>query len=164
MVRIAGVIKESIVDGKGLRLVVFTQGCPHNCKGCHNPETHETGGGYSCSAQTIVEEFLKNPLLAGITFSGGEPILQAKELLPVAQAVVQAGKDCVLYSGYTFEELTAMQNQDVTQLLSLCSWLIDGRFIAEQRDLSLPFRGSRNQRIIDLPKTLAQGSIVLAQA
>ena len=163
MIRIAGIIKESIVDGKGLRLTVFTQGCPHRCEGCHNPQTHDVAGGYDCPAETIIAEFRNNPLLAGITFSGGEPVLQAKELIPIAQAVTAAGKNCVLYSGYTYEELLSMQNPDVMELLSLCSWLIDGRYIAAERDLTLSFRGSRNQRIIDIPATLEAKQIILAQ-
>lgn len=163
MLRIAGVIKESIVDGRGIRFVVFTQGCPHRCKGCHNPDTHDMAGGYDCSAETIISEFLKNPLLAGITFSGGEPILQAEKLIPIARAVVEANKDCIIYSGYTFEQLISMNDPAIIELLSLCSWLVDGRYIEEQRDLRLTFRGSRNQRIIDLQKSFAANSVVLVE-
>ncbi len=156
MIRIAGVVRESIVDGNGLRFTLFTQGCPHACKGCHNPETHDFNGGSLVLAEKIIEEIKKNPLLSGITFSGGEPILQAAELLPVARAVVEMGLDCVIYSGYTFEQLMEMQDSDVNELLSLCSSLIDGKYVEEERDLLLKFRGSRNQRIIDLKEALVR--------
>ena len=161
MVRISGVVRESIVDGKGIRFVVFTQGCPHHCPDCHNPQTHDLSGGYECSTQKIIDEVAKNPLLAGITFSGGEPIMQAEKLIPVAKAVNAMGKDCVIYSGYTYEELKELQDENVNTLLSLCSFLVDGKYINSQRDLTLAFRGSRNQRIINLPKSLAIGSPVV---
>ncbi len=156
MIRIAGVVRESIVDGIGLRFTLFTQGCPHGCKGCHNPQTHDFNGGYLVEWEKIYNEIEKNPLLAGITFSGGEPILQAKELIPLAEAVVNLGKNCTIYSGYTYEELLAMEDEDINRLLSLCTVLIDGKYIEEQRDLLLEFRGSTNQRIIDLTKVLVR--------
>ncbi len=159
MIRIAGVVRESIVDGNGLRFTLFTQGCPHACKGCHNPQTHDFNGGSLVLAEKIIEEIKKNPLLSGITFSGGEPILQAAELLPVARAVVEMGLDCVIYSGYTFEQLMEMQNSDVNELLSLCSILIDGKYVEEEKDLLLKFRGSRNQRIIDLKEVLVRKNV-----
>lgn len=150
MLKIAGIIRESIVDGAGLRFVVFTQGCPHRCPGCHNPQTHDPNGGYEISIERILEEFSKNPLLQGITLSGGEPFLQASELIPLAQAVRAMGKDVVIYTGYTLEQLTAMHDPSVDKLLSLCDTLIDGRFILAEKDLTLTFRGSRNQRIINM--------------
>lgn len=154
MVRIAGVIKESIVDGPGIRLTLFTQGCTHGCRDCHNPQTHALDGGYECSAAKIIDEVSKNPLLSGITFSGGEPILQAKQLVEVAKGVTNIGKTCFVYSGFTFEQLLEKNDADVIELLSLCDYLVDGLYIAEQRDMMLHFRGSRNQRIIDLKASL----------
>lgn len=150
MLRIAGVIRESIVDGNGLRFVVFTQGCKHNCKGCHNPQTHDLNGGYLIEQEKILAEFFKNPLLKGITLSGGEPFLQAKELIPIAKAVKESGKDVVIYTGYTLEELKKLDDRAINELLSYCDTLIDGRFVLAERDLTLTFRGSRNQRIIDM--------------
>ena len=161
MIRIAGVIRESIVDGKGLRFTLFTQGCPHRCKGCHNPETHDINGGYDISAEKIIAEFNKNPLLAGITFSGGEPMLQAKELIPVAKAVTEKGKNCWIYSGWTFEELLSKNDESINKLLSLCEVLVDGKFIEEEKDLNLLFRGSKNQRLIDLTKSLKENYAIL---
>lgn len=149
MLRIAGVIRESIVDGEGLRFVVFTQGCPHHCEGCHNPQTHDVNGGYLIEQEKILTEFFKNPLLKGITLSGGEPFLQAKELTPIAKAVKDSGKDVVIYTGYTLEQLETMGGE-VNELLHYCDTLIDGRFVLKERDLTLTFRGSRNQRVIDM--------------
>ena len=163
MLRIAGVIRESIVDGPGLRFVVFTQGCTHNCEGCHNPATHALDGGYEINADRILTEFFKNPLLKGITLSGGEPFLQAGELVPIAKAVKAGKKDVVIYTGYTLEALRAMNNDDVNELLSYCDVLVDGPFILAQRDLTLTFKGSRNQRIIDMNETRKQGKIVLLE-
>lgn len=149
MLRIAGVIRESIVDGEGLRFVVFTQGCPHHCEGCHNPRTHDVNGGYLIEQEKILTEFFKNPLLKGITLSGGEPFMQAKELIPIAKAVKEGGKDVVIYTGYTLEQLETMGGE-VKELLRYCDTLIDGRFVLAERDLTLTFRGSRNQRVIDM--------------
>lgn len=161
MLRIAGVIRESIVDGPGLRFVVFTQGCPHLCKGCHNPATHALDGGYEISHERILTEFFKNPLLKGITLSGGEPFLQPLELLPIAKAVREGGKDVVIYTGYTLEQLMNMDDENTKELLSYCDILIDGPFILSQRDLTLTFKGSRNQRIIDMNATRKSGEITL---
>ena len=163
MLRIAGVIRESIVDGPGLRFVVFTQGCTHACEGCRNPATHALDGGYEITSDRILTEFFKNPLLKGITLSGGEPFLQAHDLVPIAQAVKEGKKDVVIYTGYTLEALRAMNNDDVNELLSYCDVLVDGPFILAQRDLTLTFKGSRNQRIIDMNETRRQGSIVLLE-
>ncbi|MFR8316891.1 MAG: anaerobic ribonucleoside-triphosphate reductase activating protein [Catenibacillus sp.] len=150
--RISGIVEESIVDGPGLRFVVFTQGCPHHCKGCHNPQTHDFNGGEERDVRAIFEMFMENPLLSGITFSGGEPFVQPQPLCILARLVKGAGKNIVVYSGYTFEQLKAMgeKNPAVLELLGLCDTLIDGPFIEEQKDLDLLFRGSQNQRIIDL--------------
>lgn len=160
MLRIAGAIKESIVDGPGLRFTLFTQGCNHGCKGCHNPQTHNINGGYDIEEEKVIESFKSNPILAGITFSGGEPIMQAGKLIPIAKAVVNMGKNCWIYSGYTFEELIKM-DKDVLKLLSLCDVLVDGPFIMEEKDLTLLFRGSKNQRLIDLKKSMAENQVIL---
>ena len=119
MIRICGVVRESIVDGPGLRFVLFTQGCPHHCPGCHNPESHALDGGYEVTAEKVLEEFKKNPLLKGITLSGGDPILQAGELVGICREVHAMGKDVMTYTGYTYEELLEMQKTDegIRQLL-----------------------------------------------
>ncbi|MBR4878671.1 MAG: anaerobic ribonucleoside-triphosphate reductase activating protein [Clostridia bacterium] len=163
MLRIAGVIRESIVDGPGLRFVLFTQGCTHNCEGCHNPATHALDGGYEIEAERVLTEFFKNPLHKGNTLSGGEPILQARDHIPIAKAVREGKKDVVIYTGYTLEALRAMNNADVNELLENCDVLVDGPFILAQRDLTLTFKGSRNQRIINMNETRKQGEIVLLE-
>ena len=161
-IRLAGVVRESIVDGPGIRFAVFVQGCPHHCPGCHNPQTHDPEGGYDCELQKILDAFDKNPMLRGITLSGGEPFEQAERLLPLAKAIVERGKDVVAFSGYTFEELMKKSEQTpaVRELLSLCCLLIDGRFILAERDLTLRFRGSRNQRLLDPVASIQKGEAV----
>lgn len=163
MIRICGVVRESIVDGPGLRFVLFTQGCPHHCPGCHNPESHSMDGGYDVTAEKVLEEFRKNPLLKGITLSGGDPIVQAGELVEVCRGVHALGKDVMTYTGYTYEELLEMQKTDdgIRQLLEETDTLVDGRFVLAQRDLTLIYKGSRNQRVIDLNRTRAEEHIVL---
>ncbi|MBR6700392.1 MAG: anaerobic ribonucleoside-triphosphate reductase activating protein [Firmicutes bacterium] len=160
--RISGIIRESIVDGPGMRFVVFCQGCPHRCEGCHNPQTHDFDGGNMCSTDKLIEEIKKDPLLKGVTFSGGEPFCQPEELCILADDILAMGLDIISYSGYTFEELLEMgtKNPKVTELLNKCDILIDGRFELEKRSLALPFRGSSNQRIIDVKESMKQGRAV----
>lgn len=164
-IRVSGIIKQSVVDGPGLRLVVFTQGCPHRCQGCQNPETHDFEGGQDIPVEEILNELDKNPLLKGVTLSGGEPLCRAKELLPLAKGAKQRGKDIVCFTGYTLEELLELMKQDqsLAELLALIDLLIDGRYDRDQRDLTLRFRGSRNQRVLDLLASLERGAAVLAK-
>lgn len=159
--RIAGTIRDSIVDGPGLRYVIFTQGCPHHCPGCHNPQTHDFAGGREADTEKLLEEILKDPLSAGVTFSGGEPFCQAEGLLPVAEAVKAAGKHLMIYTGYLLEELLAMKDPAVQELLALTDILVDGPFLLEKKNLTLSYRGSENQRVIDLGKSRDEGRIVL---
>lgn len=151
------------MDGPGIRFTVFVQGCPHHCEGCHNPETHDFSGGSDMSSDEILTEFKRDPLLAGITLSGGEPFCQAEALCPLAEGVKAMNKNVVAYSGYTFEELLRLskENPAILRLLQSCNLLVDGRYIQAQRDLTLRFRGSSNQRILDVPKSLEIGSAVL---
>lgn len=150
--RISGVEPESIVDGPGFRYVIFTQGCPHHCPGCHNPQTHDFAGGKVADIPAILAEIQSDPLLQGVTFSGGEPFCQPAPLCAIARAVKGMGKDLVVYSGYTLEQLLERGKEDpaVLELLHLCDTLIDGPYIQAQRDLTLRYRGSANQRVIDL--------------
>lgn len=164
-IRIAGIIRESIVDGPGIRFTIFSQGCPHNCEGCHNPETHDVKGGYDCSIEKILGEIDKNPLLTGVTFSGGEPMCQPDEFLTLAQEIKKRSLDIVIFSGYTFEELQIMaeSNPSIGELLLLTDYLIDGKFVLAEKDLALSFRGSKNQRYIDMNLTRKKENIVLAE-
>ena len=148
--RLFGITPESVVDGPGLRLVIFTQGCPHQCPYCHNPESWASNGGKEFSVRQIIR-FLKQQKKnkRGITFSGGEPFLQASELAQVALAAHQMDWDVVTYTGYTYEQL-ADGDDDTNVLLSASDILIDGKYIHELRDIGLQFRGSSNQRVIDI--------------
>ena len=160
---IAGIVPESIVDGKGIRYTVFVQGCPHHCPGCHNPQTHPFEGGKVRSVKKIFEEFQKDPILKGITFSGGEPFCQPGPLAELAKLVHSVGKDVTVFSGWTYEELTAKHDPDTDALLAETDVLIDGRFVEELKNLELSFRGSENQRVIDMKKTREQGAVVLLE-
>ena len=150
--RICGIEPESIVDGPGFRYVIFTQGCPHHCPGCHNPQSHSFDGGYLMDCDTLLDQMRENPLLAGVTFSGGEPFCQPRPLIYIAEQVKKMGKNVFAYSGYTIEELLkkAKKEPDLLSLLRLCDTLVDGRYVQALRDLSLQFRGSSNQRIINV--------------
>lgn len=159
--RIAGIQKDSIVDGPGIRYVIFAQGCPHHCPGCHNPETHDPQGGREADVEEILAQITSNPLVSGVTFSGGEPFMQAEALVPIADKVKAVEKNLMVYTGYWYEELIQMKGNGVEQLLCLADFLVDGPFLLSERDLTLPYRGSRNQRVIDMEKTRRAGKIVL---
>ncbi len=164
--RLCGISKESFVDGPGIRFVVFTQGCPHHCPGCHNPQTHGFSGGETWQVDDLFELMGKNPLQEGITFSGGEPFSQAQALSLLAQKIKGAGMNLWIYTGYTYEELLQMSQEDegVKALLDKTDVLVDGRFILKQRTLGTPFIGSQNQRLIDVPKSLKAGGVILWEA
>lgn len=158
--QVAGIVNDSITDGPGLRLAVFLQGCLRKCKGCHNPETQPLEKGTKMSVQSIIDKIKANPLLQGVTFSGGEPMLQAAQLTELAKAVKAQNLELAIYSGYTFDELLAQDNPDITNLLKLADVLVDGEFVLEKRTLALKWRGSTNQRIIDLTETFRQNKII----
>lgn len=160
-IRIAGIVQESIVDGPGFRFTVFTQGCFHDCPGCHNPLTHDPNGGREASVESLVEAMRKNSLLDGLTLSGGEPFLQAESCAHLADAAHGMGLNVWAYSGYTFEELYA--DEAKMNLLRACDVLVDGPFILAQRTLEKRFRGSKNQRVIDVKQSLERGEVVLKE-
>jgi anaerobic ribonucleoside-triphosphate reductase activating protein len=152
LLRIAGVDEESVVDGPGVRMTVFTQGCTHHCPGCHNPHTHDPAGGEWADTEELLARFRAKPLLSGLTLSGGEPLLQAQAAAALACGVKALEKNVLLYSGYTLEELRELsrEDEDVARLLAHTDILIDGPYIEAERDIGLAFRGSRNQRIIQM--------------
>lgn len=161
--RIAGTVNDSIVDGEGYRYTIFTQGCPHGCPGCHNPQTHDFLGGREAEPDKLLRDVLANPLLEGVTFSGGEPFCQAAVLAGLAAQLHENGLDIWCYSGYTYEQLTGCRQQAVRHLLQQVDVLVDGPYLEAQRDLTLSFRGSSNQRLINVPASLKCGSVVLYQ-
>ena len=156
-IRIAGLVPESFVDGDGIRFAIFMQGCRRNCAGCQNPETHALDGGRLVDTNEIISAIKKNPLLDGITLTGGEPFLQVDAANELARATKNLGLNVWCYTGYTFEDLPP----ETSTLLENIDVLIDGESILSLRDLDLQFRGSRNQRIIDIKKTREQNKIVL---
>ena len=159
MLELSGIAGDSIVDGPGIRTTVFAQGCPHHCPGCHNPETWEFGIGTPMEEERIVDIVRSNPLCRGVTFSGGEPFAQAEGFARLARLLKEKGYEVASYSGYTFEQL--LQGTEAQKkLLSVVDILIDGPFIQAQKSLELVFRGSKNQRILDVPKSLAAGLAV----
>ena len=150
--RLAGIKECSFVDGPGLRFTVYTQGCPHKCKGCHNPGTHDPNGGYDYGIDKLAAEVIKNGY-DKITFTGGEPFYQAAALATTANIIHRKmHAEILLYSGYLCEDLLEFAETDPgTRALLTCSnFLIDGKYNEDERDLNLPFRGSRNQRIFDI--------------
>ena len=160
-IRLAGIEPESIVDGPGYRLAVFVQGCPHGCPGCHNPGTHDPAGGRLSDTAEIIAQLGKNPLVRGVTLTGGEPMMQAAALCEVAAAARQKGLSVWCYTGYTLEALARENNPDRMRLLGLVDVLVDGPYIAHERSLDLLYCGSRNQRLIDMPATLSAGEVRL---
>ncbi len=160
--RIAGTVNDSIVDGPGLRLAIFTQGCPHHCKGCHNPQTHDFEGGNDVTLESLLEMLKSDPLLDGVTYSGGEPFCQAKQLYELGLEVKKLGMNVITYTGYTFEYLMEHSDDEncYGKLLSVTDYLIDGPFELDKRNILLKFRGSSNQRILDVKKSLQQKKAV----
>ena len=159
MLDLSGIVSDSIVDGPGIRTTIFSQGCPHHCKGCHNPETWAFGCGTQMPVEDIVDIVKSNPLCRGVTFSGGEPFSQAAGFAKLAALLKELGYEVASYSGFTFEELLE-GTEDQKKLLENIDILIDGRFILAEKSLEIAFRGSRNQRILDVKKSLAEGKAV----
>ena len=157
--RIAGIANDSIVDGPGLRFAVFTQGCPHHCPGCHNPQTHDFEAGREADTEEILAMIRKNPLLDGLTLTGGEPFCQAEACTALARSAHAMGLNVWCYSGYSFEELLHGR-EEWRMLLENIDVLVDGRFRIEERSLECRYRGSSNQRLIDVSSSLASGQVV----
>lgn len=164
-IRVSGVVDDSVVDGPGIRLALFTQGCSRRCPGCHNPETWDYDGGYLATPDQLMEQVWANPLLSGLTLTGGEPFDQAAALLPLLTRlhVEKPGLNVWAYSGYLFEELLAgVPSASARGLLEAVDVLVDGPYLEGLRSLELRWRGSANQRVIDVPASLAAGVVVAA--
>lgn len=159
----APILRDSIVDGEGLRTVIWFQGCPHHCPGCHNPNSHDFNGGYKKLITEVTAEINNLKIQDGITFSGGEPMAQPEALLLIAKNAKERGLNIWCYTGYTFEQLIEMSksNKIYTEVLNFIDVLVDGRFELSKKSMNLKFKGSSNQRTIDVKKTLKKGSVVL---
>ena len=159
--RLAGTIGESIVDGPGLRFVIFAQGCPHHCAGCQTPQTFDPNGGYEEDSEKILKEIKSNPLLQGVTFSGGEPFMQARRFAELAEKIHDMNLNVMVYTGYLFEDLLATDKRDARNFLQNIDILVDGPFVKEKKNLLLKFKGSENQRIIDVKSSLEKNKIIV---
>ena len=160
-IRLYGLVNDSIVDGPGFRLAVFTQGCPHDCPGCHNPESHDFNGGYIYSTEEIIKTMKENILLDGVTLTGGDPFCQVEPCLEIAKAAHEAGLNVWAYSGWTYDQL--INDEEKSKLLKECDVLIDGPFILAQRTLDKRFMGSKNQRAVDVKKSIEAGAVIEIQ-
>lgn len=163
MVFVSGIDFESIADGEGVRVTIFFSGCKHNCKGCHNPSSHpfDAGKPFTDDLQDSIISYVKaTPFISGVTLSGGDPVYSASEIAPFIRRLRNACPNVTvwLYTGFTFPEL--LTSPEALSLLKLCDVVVDGPFVIEQRDPTIPYRGSRNQRIVDVKSSLASGQIV----
>ena len=161
-IRLSGIAKESLVNGPGLRRVLFSQGCVHNCSNCFNKETHSFDGGKLENMDELISDIVNNPMLRGVTFSGGDPLEQADKFAYIAEKLKGAGLNIWCYTGYTYEYI--LKNKDKLNgwnyLLNNIDVLVDGKFEEDKCDTSLRYRGSSNQRIIDVKVSLAKGKVV----
>ena len=153
---------DSIVDGEGLRSVIWFQGCSHNCPGCHNPETHDFNAGIEKSIEELKEEIRGLEFQKGVTFSGGDPMMQVDALAELASCVHECGMNVWVYTGFTFDEVLelAKKNENYMKALENIDVLVDGKFVMDLRSFDVQFRGSSNQRIIDVKKSLEKGKAV----
>ncbi len=162
-IQLADFLEESVVDGPGFRQVIFVQGCLHHCKGCHNPQTWDTNAGKTISVNELFKKIKDSNIIQGITYSGGEPFLQAEALIKLSEMIKNKypNYNIFAYSGYVFEDL--IKNEKQKELLTYIDVLIDGPFILDKRDLSLLYRGSSNQRIIDVKKSLISNIVIIKE-
>lgn len=161
-VRLSGIAYESLVNGPGMRRVFFAQGCNHNCSGCFNPETHDFYGGEEKNMDELIEDVIKNKMIKGVTFSGGDPLEQAEKFAYMAKAFKKSELNIWCYSGYTFEELLEKSKEDrgIRELLNNIDVLVDGKFEINNKKDGLRFKGSKNQRIIDIKKSFKEHKVV----
>lgn len=162
-VRLSGMIYDSLVNGEGMRRVLFSQGCNHKCPGCFNTDTHDFNKGRLFNTETIIKEIISDPLLDGVTFSGGDPFQQAHAFAYIAKELKFHNINIWAYTGYTFEKLVTKStvDKDIYEMLHNIDVIVDGRFIQTLFDPSLKYRGSSNQRIIDVKKSLEYNHVVL---
>lgn len=161
-IRLSGIAYESLVNGPGLRRVFFAQGCKHNCNGCFNIETHDFCGGEERDIDQLIKDTLDNPILRGVTFSGGDPLEQADKFAYMAKAFREKGLSVWSYTGYTFEYIiqNMQNNKGWKDLLNNIDVLVDGKFEDDKMQDGLKFRGSTNQRIIDVKESVRLDKII----
>ena len=152
---------DSVVDGEGVRTVLWTQGCPHACKGCHNPQTHSFNDGVLVDVEEVIEALSEIKHQDGLTLSGGDPVCQSEACYEISKAAHEMGMNVWCYTGFTYE--TMLQNPKHRRLLEQIDVLVDGKFILEEKSYNLHFRGSRNQRIIDVQRSLKEEKVVLVE-
>ena len=161
----AGIDAFDINNGKGFGVTLFVQGCPHHCDGCHNPETWDFNGGKRADMRLldILDGLFRDPNIVRFTISGGEPFANLALSISAAClfAHIKPDRPIWVYTGYLYEELGSISGAE--DLLECCDVLVDGPFQLKRRDLSLPFRGSSNQRIIDMKKTRETGTVTLLE-
>lgn len=161
MLSVLAIVEDTTVDGPGFRTAIYAAGCPNHCPGCHNPESWDIHRGSMMQTEEIVERILADEF-ADVTFSGGDPMFQPEGFTELAQAIkARSSKNIWCYTGYTFEAL--LRNPAQRQLLEQIDVLVDGRFEQSLRDESLLFRGSSNQRLIDVPASLRANRVVLKE-
>ncbi|MBD5378963.1 MAG: anaerobic ribonucleoside-triphosphate reductase activating protein [Bacteroides sp.] len=156
--RVVDIVDGTSVDGPGLRTTIYFAGCNHHCPGCHNPHTWNFDAGIEMSRQEIIDRIVENDF--DVTFSGGDPMYQSSDILPLARQIKSLGKTIWCYTGFLFEEI--LSSPEMSSLLPYIDVVVDGQFIESLKDTDLIFRGSSNQRIIDVGATLASGNIVIA--
>lgn len=164
-IRLSGIAYESLVNGPGMRRVFFSQGCKHDCKGCFNPDTHNFFGGEEMDMDFLIKDVLENPILKGVTFSGGDPFERAEEFAYMAKEFKKGKLSVWCYTGYTFEEILegSISNKSWDELIKNIDVLIDGKFDIDKKVDGLKFKGSSNQRIIDVKESLNKKKIKIVE-
>lgn len=165
LIRLSGIAYESLVNGPGMRRVFFSQGCKHGCTGCFNEDTHEFNGGEDRNMDELIKDVLENPMIKGVTFSGGDPFERAEEFSYMAEYFKKSGLSVWSYTGYTFEYILKHINERVgwKKLLDNLDVLVDGKFEESKTQDGLKYRGSTNQRIIDVKESLKKGEVVIIE-
>lgn len=162
-IRLAGIAYESLVNGPGMRRVFFSQGCKHNCKGCFNQDTHDFNGGEDRDMDELIGDVLSNPMIKGVTFSGGDPFERANEFAYMAKKFKESGINVWSFTGYTYEYIISHfdKRPGWKELINNLDVLVDGRFEEKKKEEGLKFRGSSNQRIIDIVQSLKNSKVIL---
>ena len=161
--RVLDIVECTTVDGPGFRTSIYVAGCRHQCPGCHNPQSWDAKGGVDMSIDDILAVVRRDPF-GGVTLSGGDPMFQAGECVELCQRIKElTGKSLWCYTGFTWEEIHSHGSREMVQLAEMVDVLVDGRFVMALRDTDLLFRGSANQRLIDVPRTIECGCVCLWQ-